>query len=464
MTKLFGTNGIRGIVNEEMTIDLASNIGLAWGTYLHQQYKKPKVAIGTDARLSNIMLKQSLSAGLLATGCRVTDVGLLPTPAIQYTVKTKDYDSGVVITASHNPPQFNGIKGIDADGTEFSKETEEAIENIYFQKSFSLKSWDQIHRITIDDDAVERYRKAIIDQVNVSLIQQKKIHVVLDCGNGAGCVVTPDLLSQLGCKVTCLNCQPDGHFPGHPSEPTPENLHQLMNTVKKTGADLGVAQDGDADRAIFVDEQGGYVWGDQTLTLMSAFITKEHHGGTIVTPVTSSSSVEEVVEKNDGRVVRTKVGSPIVAREMMKQKAVFGGEENGGLIFPRMQFCRDSAMTIAKIIEILCIEEQSFSTLLNRLPRYELLKTKINCPNQCKQPVLQEIKKEVSKESTALKIDTTDGLKLYYPSGWVLMRPSGTEPIFRVYAESKTMKEAEALVESFNSEIKNIIEKCKQKI
>lgn len=462
MTKLFGTNGIRGVVNKEMTIDLASHIGLAWGTYLHQQYEKPKVAIGTDARLSNIMLKQSVSAGLLATGCKVTDVGLLPTPAIQYTVKKKDFHSGVVITASHNPPQFNGIKGIDADGTEFSKETEEAIEDIYFQKTFSLKSWDEIHRITIADDEAQRYQKAIIDQVDRNRIQQKKLHVVLDCGNGAGCMVTPDILTQLGCKVTCLNCEPDGHFPGHPSEPTPENLQQLMSTVKKTDADLGVAQDGDADRAIFVDEQGRYVWGDQTLTLMSAFITKEQHGGTIVTPVTSSSSVEDVVNKNNGKVIRTKVGSPIVAREMIKQHAVFGGEENGGLIFPTMQFCRDSAMTIAKIIEILCFEEKPFSTLLDKLPRYELLKTKISCPNQCKQPVLQEIRNQVTKKSTALKIDTTDGLKLYYSSGWVLMRPSGTEPIFRVYAEAKTMEDAEKLVESSVKQVKNTIEICKK--
>jgi len=196
MTKLFGTNGIRGIVNEEMTIDLASHIGLAWGTYLHQQYHQPTVAIGTDARLSNIMLKQSISAGLLATGCKVTDVGLLPTPAIQYTVKTKDFDSGVVITASHNPPQFNGIKGIDADGTEFSKQTEKAIEDIYFQQTFSLKPWDQIHRVRFDNDAGKHYQKAILDQVDRDRIQQKQLHVVLDCGNGAGCMVTPDLLTQ----------------------------------------------------------------------------------------------------------------------------------------------------------------------------------------------------------------------------------------------------------------------------
>ncbi len=463
MTKLFGTNGIRGVVNEEMTIDLASHIGLAWGTYLYQQYEKPKVAIGTDARLSNIMLKQSVSSGLLATGCKVTDVGLLPTPAIQYTVKTKDFDSGVVITASHNPPQFNGIKGIDADGTEFSKKTEETIEDIYFRKTFSLKHWNQIHRVCVADNAAQDYKNAIIGQVDSNTIKQKKLHVVLDCGNGAGGIVTPDLLSQFGCKLLCLNCEPDGHFPGHPSEPTPENLQQLMNTVKKTDADFGVAQDGDADRAIFVDEQGRYVWGDQTLTLMADYITKENNGGTVVTPVTSSRSVEEVVTKNNGKVVRTKVGSPIVAREMMKQNAVFGGEENGGLIFPKMQFCRDSAMTIAKIIEIICSENKSFSSLLDKLPRYELLKTKINCPNHLKQKVLEEIKNQVSKESQIMNIDTTDGLKLYYNSGWVLMRPSGTEPIFRVYAEAKTSGEAKKLADSSTKEVKTIIENFEEK-
>ncbi len=457
MTQLFGTNGIRGIVNEYMTIDLASRIGKAWGTYLSKTNSNPHVAIGTDARLSNDMLKQSVIAGLLATGCRVTDIGLLPTPAVQYMVKINDFDSGVVITASHNPPEFNGIKGIAADGTEFSKPTEEAIEDLYFSQQFSLKNWDQIHRVVRREDAVDWYKQAILKGVNYDVIRKHQFHVVLDCGNGAGSVVTPDLLKRLGCRVTCLFCTPDGHFPGHPSEPIPENLTELMKTVRQTKADFGVAQDGDADRAIFIDEQGTYIWGDQILTLMADYITSTHHGGTVVTPVNSSTSVDEVVNKNGGTVIRTKIGSPTVAREMIKQQAVFGGEENGGLIFPELQFCRDSAMTIVKMLELLVQKQQDLSSLLNQLPQYEVTKTKISCAHNLKQAVLQDVINHVKTDEHIIDTDITDGIKVYYSSGWVLIRPSGTEPLFRVYSEAKTIEGATKLAEGFIPIVKRII-------
>lgn len=459
MTKLFGTNGIRGIVNEEMTIDVASHIGLAWGTYLFSKHRQPHVVIGTDARLSNIMLKNSITAGLLATGCLITDIGVLPTPAIQYMVKTNNFDSGVVITASHNPPEFNGIKGIDADGTEFSKQTEEAIETLYFQRKYSYKKWDQIKRIETKTDAGEQYKKAIIEQVDKTHIKSKKFHVVLDCGNGAGSLITPDLLSLLGCKVTCLYCKPDGHFPGHPSEPIPENLEHLMKTVKTTDADFGVAQDGDADRAIFIDEKGNYVWGDQTLTLMADYFTKKHGGGIVVTPVTSSSSVEEVVKNNNGRLIRTKVGSPVVAREMIKTKAIFGGEENGGLIFPTLQYCRDSAMSIAKILEVLSVKEQSLSSLLKDLPHFEMVKTKLNCPKQYKNAVLIDIINQVQQNSSVLQTNTTDGIKIYLKNGWALLRPSGTEPKFRIYSEAKTKKDAKEIANIYVKKVKESVQK-----
>lgn len=457
MTKLFGTNGIRGVVNKDMNSDLALNIGKAWGTYLKKTLKRPKVAIGTDARLSNHMLKNAITSGLNSVGCDVVDVGLVPTPTLQYTVKQKDFDSGVIITASHNPPNFNGIKGVASDGTEFSKSIEEEIERIYFQKSYSLVSWRDVGYVSFWDGAVDLYIQGILKNVDVDLIKKKKFHVVLDCGNGAGSIVTPKLLKKLNCQITELYCKPDGTFPGHNSEPLPENLTELIGKVPDVEADIGAAQDGDADRAIFIDEEGNYIWGDKTLALGAKYATKDK-GGTAVTPVTTSSCFDDVVNINNGTVIHTAVGSPIVARVMIDKNAVFGGEENGGLIFPQMQYCRDSAMSIAKILEIMAKENTTLSKLIQEIPNYEVFKTKLPCPDDKKEIVMKKLAHETKNDGDVLEIDETDGVKLYFKNGWVLMRPSGTEPIFRIYSESKEKKTAKNLADKYRKIAEKLIE------
>jgi len=459
MTKLFGTNGIRGVTNEDMNSELALGIGEAWGTYLKKSASKPKVAIGTDARLSNHMLKSAITAGLLSTGCDVVDIGLVPTPTLQYAVKEKDFDSGVIITASHNPPQFNGIKGVASDGTEFSKNQEEVIERIYFDKNYSLADWKNVGKLSTWDGAIDLYIKGILANVDVNLIKKKKFHVVLDCGNGAGSLVAPILLKKLGCKITELYCEIDGMFPGHNSEPLQENLGVLMKTVTKVRADIGVAQDGDADRAIFIDENGTYLYGDKTLALAGKHITKQKKGGIAVTPVTTSSCFEEVIVGNSGEVIYTRVGSPIVARVMIEKNAVFGGEENGGLIFPEMQYCRDSAMSIAKILEIIAKENKSLSQLIKEIPKYEVYKTKMPCPNDKKETVMKTLVEQTKEDSSIIKVDETDGVKLYVDNGWVLMRPSGTEPIFRIYSESKDKTKAQEIALTYKKLTEEIINK-----
>lgn len=458
MGKLFGTNGIRGIVNEDMNCDLALGIGKAWGTLLKRTVKKPKVAIGTDERLSNDMLKNAISAGLLSTGCDVTDVGVVPTPALQYAVREKGFDSGVIITASHNPPHFNGIKGVAADGTEFTKDVEDEIEKIYFEKKFVLSDWKNVGKIDFWDGAVDLYINGILKAVDADLIKSKKYHVVLDCGNGAGCFVTPKLLEKLGCKATYLFCEPDGTFPGHNSEPLPENLTVLIKKVPEVKADFGVAQDGDADRAIFIDEKGTYIWGDKTLALGAKYATKGKNR-TAVTPVTTSSCFDDVVLENNGRVIHTAVGSPIVARVMIQEKAAFGGEENGGLIFPEMQYCRDSAMSIAKILEIMAKENKKLSELISEIPKYEVYKTKMPCPDDKKEIVMKTLAQQTKKDKNVKQVDETDGVKLYLNDGWVLMRPSGTEPIFRVYAESKNKDRSEEIALTYKKLAENLIKK-----
>ena len=459
MGKLFGTNGIRGAVNQDMNCELALGIGMAWGTLFKKIKDRPKIAIGTDARLSNHMLKNAITAGLMATGCDVVDIGLVPTPTLQYTVKEKKYDSGVIITASHNPPQFNGIKGVANDGTEFSKDIEDEIESIYFDKKFSLASWKDVGKLNNWDGAIDLYINGILNNIDINLIKNKRFHVVLDCGNGAGSLVTPILLKKLGCEVTHLYCEPDGTFPGHNSEPLPENLKDLIKKVPEVNADFGVAQDGDADRAIFIDETGKYISGDQSLTLGAKYATKHHMGGIVVTPVTSSSSFDDVVRENKGIVIHTAVGSPIIARVMIEKNSIFGGEGNGGLIFPEFQYCRDSAMTIAKVLEIMALENKKLSELINELPKYETYNTKLPCPNDKKKIIMKTLAEQTKHDKNVIKVDETDGVKLYLKDGWVLMRPSGTEPIFRVYSESKDRKRAEEIALTYKTITEDIINK-----
>ena len=458
MTRLFGTNGIRGIVNKDMNNELALGIGNAWGTYLKQTTNRPKLAIGTDARLSNNMLKSAITAGLLATGCDVTDVGLVPTPTLQYTVKEKKFTSGVIITASHNPPEFNGIKGAGSDGAEFSKDVEEAIEHIYFSHQYIRSDWRNVGTYSTWEGAIDLYLNGILSLVNVTLIKKQKFHVVLDCGNGAGSLVTPLLLKKLGCRVTELYCTPDGRFPGHHSEPLPENLTTLLETVPEVDATFGIAQDGDADRAIFVDENGTYIWGDKTLSLVGKYVTRENNGGTAVTPVTTSTCFEDVIRQNNGQVIYTKVGSPIVASIMKEKNAVFGGEENGGLIFPKMQYCRDSAMSLAKILEILAQEKRPLSELIAEIPCYEMHKAKIACPNEKKESVMNTVVELMKNDNEVITIDRTDGVKLFVNGGWVLMRPSGTEALFRVYVEAKEKSRAKQLATTYKNRITSLLQ------
>ena len=457
MTKLFGTNGIRGIVNKDMNCELALGIGKAWGTYLKKKITKPKIAIGTDARLSNGMLKSAVTSGLLSTGSDVIDVGLVPTPALQYTVKEKDFDSGVIITASHNPPQFNGIKGVDNFGTEFYKDVEEEIEKIYFQKTFLSADWKNVGTHTTWNGSNELYINGILSNVDLNLIRKQNFTVAIDCGNGVGGIVSPVLLKKLGCKYISLYEEPDGTFPGRNSEPIPENLNELMKIVKESDVVFGIAQDGDADRAIFIDENGGYLWGDKTLSLAGKHITLEKKGGISVTPVTTSTCFEEVIQNSGGKVIYTKVGSPIVARVMKEKNAVFGGEENGGLIFPEMQYCRDSLMSVAKIIEIIAKEKKPLSELITEIPNYEMYKTKLTCPNDRKEIVLKTVVEKVKDNEEVIRIDQTDGVKLYVKDGWILMRPSGTEPIFRVYVESKHEYKVKQLTTKYKKIVEDII-------
>ncbi len=427
MSRLFGTNGVRGVINQDMTVELALNVGRAIGTFM-----MGRVAIATDPRTSGDMLRSAVSAGVTSAGSSVVDLGMLPTPALQYYVKNSGVKGGVMITASHNPPEFNGIKCVDHDGTEMPRVKEEGIERIYFERGFAAPDWRSVGTISHLEGVGTSYANAVRRSVDRTVIAEACLNVVLDCANGAGSVTSPGLLDSLGVRAITLNGNPQGTFPGHSSEPTPNNLKDLMAVVKATGVDLGIAHDGDADRTIFVDDQGNYVHGDQSLTVIASHIVQENGGGIVVTPVSTSSCLEEVVKRHNGQVIYTKVGAPIVARKMMEVRAIFGGEENGGLIFPEHQYCRDAAMTMTKMLEIIA-KRGPLSELLKEVPRYSLDKRRLECPEKKKEWVLEQVEVHFAEQ----EIDLTDGVKIFFDGGWSLVRPSGTEPIFRVYSEGK---------------------------
>ncbi len=448
--RLFGTNGVRGVVgSKDMDCQFAIRLGLAIGTYM-----RGTVMIGTDARTSNDMLKSACASGLMAAGCRVLDCGIVPTPTIQYAVKTyKDNAAGgVVITASHNPPEFNGIKCIHSDGTEMGRDQEEAIESLYHSGDFSRADWTRVGRIVPFTTAIDRYIGGIMSKVDAMAIRKANLRVAVDCGNGAGALVTPRLLERLGVRYVTLNADPNGAFPGHNSEPTPDNTGDLTKLVQSGGFDFGVVHDGDADRSIFVDENGRYLYGDRSLAIMAKYVCSMRPGRMVVTTVGSSMAVEDAVKMEGGKIIYTMVGSPVVARVMMREGGAFGGEENGGLIFPDFQYCRDGAMAVAKMLEIVA-NLGRLSKVNDAIPQYSQFKTKVTCPDSKKTQVMNGILRAAKSD----RIDTTDGVKIYYEDGWVLVRPSGTEPIVRIFTESKTPDRAEELAESSKKLVERLV-------
>jgi len=445
--KLFGTNGIRGVVGESMTSQFALEMGRAIGSYFEGD-----IVIGTDSRTSNDMLKGAVMAGMASAGCNVVDVGLSPTPTVQYAVSKSTACAGVMITASHNPPEFNGIKVIDGDGTELDFSKELAIEKIFFSKNYRNVDWHSVGTIGFDAGAIERYNDGIKSLVDKRIIGKSRLKILLDCANGVAGLASPRLLMDLGAKVTTLNSEPDGRFPGHPSEPTPENLKELMRSVPDEGASFGVAHDGDADRAVFVDEKGGYVTGDRSFALIAGYIASKNPGSTVVSTVATSDCVADMVKRNSGRIVLTRVGSPIIARKMKEIGAIFGGEENGGLVYAKHQYCRDAAMTTALMAQLVA-ERGDLSKLLSEVPVYHQSKLKIGCPEDRKKKVMAALVAD-SKEK---KVDLTDGIKIFESGDWVIIRPSGTEPIFRIFSQSKSEDRAAALAKDYLGKLKKII-------
>jgi len=448
--KFFGTNGIRGLVNKELTPEMAIRVGLAIGTF----FNRKRLLVGHDARTSGPMFARSVMSGLTSTGCDVYFAGMAPTPALQFAVKSQGFDGGVIITASHNPAEYNGIKVIWEDGIETSYEQETEIEENYFENKTLRAEWNKLGEIYELSNINEKYVEAIKKHVDVSKIAEKQFHVVVDAANSVGGLTAPILLRELGCKVTSINANIDGTFPGRPPEPRPENLRDTALTVKALNADLGVAFDGDADRSMFIGDTGEIYWGDKTFALVMKYFLQKNPNSKIVTPVSSSTLIKDTADIYKGQLIWTKVGSVTVSQTMKKTNAKLGGEENGGVFYGPHQAVRDGSMTTALILGIMAETGEKISKLISEQPQYFIEKGKITCPENKKEKVLEKLASQLKDLNTS----TIDGIKIWFEDkSAILVRPSGTEPIYRLYAEAKSQNRARQLVEEYLGKLEKIL-------
>ena len=417
--KFFGSSGIRGIVNRKITPELALKVGKAVGA------GRDSVIIGRDTRPSGMMIASALKSGLTAVGADVVDVGVVSTPTLAF--MGKDHDCGVMITASHNPAPYNGIKLWNPDGSAF--DTEQMLETeAKISDEPPLPEWNEVGKISREHNAVEKHIEHIIDKVGTG----HGLKVAVDCANGPAYHTTPSLLRKMGCQVVTLNCNPDGTFPAHDPEPTKENFADLGKLVVNTGADLGIAHDGDADRMVAFDREGNYLGGD---TLLAMFARK--FSDSIVVPVNSSMIIDEMVKK----VIRTRVGDVYVAEELKNHGAQFGGEPSGTWIFPEMSYAPD-AIYAAAFITLMC-QEEDLADLRRELPSYPSKGAAFTVENNKEvMGSLIELCRECYPEE---KLNFIDGIRIDHGDGWTLTRASGTEPKIRITVEAKEQSTLEEL-------------------
>lgn len=438
-SKLFGSSGVRGLVNVDLTPVLVAKIGLAVSTFS----KAEKILVGRDTRVSGLMVENALVSGLLAGGVKVNCLGIVPTPVLAYLTRQLEADAGVMITASHNPSQYNGIKIFNGEGVAYNEESQNEIESIVENERFELADWRNIGEASFID---ESYLYTEMIRKNVKLT--RKWHVIVDSGCGATCHIAPASLESLGCKITAINAQPDGFFPGRSPEPNSESLKPLARIVRDLGGDIGVAYDGDGDRVAFVHKNGCFVDFDRVLAAYAAHIVNRHSSKVVVTNVEASMCVEKMVEAHGGKVVRTRVGDVYVAEEMKRCDAVFGGEPCGAWIHPQFHFCPDGILSSVLLLKALEDEGKKLSEFVSEVPQYQTVRENIACKNEVKHKVVEKVEGGLrSVFPSCGQVSMVDGVRLSLEDGWILVRASGTEPFIRLTVEGESLKAAEVIME-----------------
>lgn len=451
-TLMVSVSGVRGLVGKDLTPEVVARWAAAFGTWSLESgarsRKRARVVLGRDARTSGPMFVQAATAGLNSVGCDVIDVGLVATPTVQLAVEHHHSAGGLILTASHNPIEWNALKFVGPDGIFLDSVAGTRVRELAAGDVLPRANYQAIGGVEADSNAITRHLAAVLALrgIDVRAIRRRRFRVALDTVRGAGGAVMPTLLERLGCRVTAINLATDGLFP-RPPEPVPENLKALGALVRRAKADVGIAVDPDVDRLAIVDEKGKPIGEDYTLAFAIRAVLGKRDGGrgkgkTVVCNLSTSLVVEDAAREFGARIVRAPVGEAHVARKIIELKAAIGGEGNGGVMYPALHVGRDAPVAGALLLGLLARERVTVSELVARAPRYTIVKAKV-----ARGPKLEPIYEGLRRGFTDASVDTQDGLRLAWPDRWLHVRPSGTEPIIRLIAEAPSGADAAKLID-----------------
>ncbi len=447
---IFRAYDVRGIFNEELTPDIAAKIGIAFGTYLKG---RGKVIIGYDVRTSSEIMENAFIAGLASTGVDVVSTGLVPIPVLNFKTLMGDYDAGAYITASHNPPEYNGIRLRRSDGSGFTTENQE-VWGIFLDNQFKLAKWNKLGKISHIDNgsSINDYKDYLLQRIKI----EGRIKAVLDIGNGTAFETAPQILREAGVDVVTINGNPDGTFPSRPSEPSDKTLGELKKAVPEEGADFGAGYDGDSDRVIFVDDKGRTVQTEKLGIILCRDILKNKKG-TVIANVSCSMIVEEEIEKLGGKVVRVRVGDVFVCEAIKEYNAVFALETSAHLFMPEYYIFDDPILATLLLSKSLGETGKSLSAQVDEIPSYPYEESNLKCRDDVKFKVMEEIIKSLKNKGHSL--DLIDGAKVNFDDGWVLLRPSNTSPLIRAAVEAKTKERLNEFIDIVKEEFNAALEK-----
>ncbi|MBI5252883.1 MAG: phosphoglucomutase [Euryarchaeota archaeon] len=455
MEHIFRAYDVRGIFNRELTPDIAAKIGAAFGTYLGGN---GNVLIARDGRTSSEIVESAFVSGLASTGCNCFTTGLVPIPTANFKIWRGGYDAGAYITASHNPPEYNGVRFRHGDGSGYTEQNEE-IKKIFLSGKFKLAAWNKLGSINKlnSNTTIREYLDFLLPKFKL----EKKIKVVLDSGNGVSSLTVPKAFEELGAEVSTLNAQIDGTFPGRDSEPSEASLSELKKMVAAEKADFGAGYDGDGDRVIFVDDKGRAVQTEKIGIIISRDIL-ERKKGNIIANIECSMILEREIEKAGGTLKRVRVGDVFVTEAIKKHRALFAMETSAHYFMPEFYFFDDPTLVSLKLAEILSKSEKSLSEMADEIPSYPKIMKNFSCPDEIKFRAMEQIIRNSKEEG--YKLDLTDGAKVIFKDGWALLRPSNTTPLIRATVEAESKKRVEELLNLVEKEFKSAVEKVKRDV
>jgi phosphomannomutase len=444
---MVSVSGVRGRVGEGMTVEVVARFAAAFGAYIREKSGKPRprIVLGRDTRTSGPMFSRIVAGSLQSVGCDVTDIGIAPTPTALHSIAALGADGGIVVTASHNPVEWNALKLASAAGMFLDADEAPLMRAFINDRALPRAAWDELGNVQEDTGAANRHLQAVLEMryIDVEALRTRRFRVALDCIRGAGAVLLPRLLEELGCEVIGLNLEPDGRFPREP-EPVADNLGELERLVRQSGADIGMATDPDSDRLSLVSNDGRAIGEDFTLAL-AATLVLQHMPGPVVTNLSTSRLLRDVADRAGVQLHLAPVGEIHVARRMQQVGAVIGGEGNGGVILPDVQYTRDAAVAVALVLQLLLEDGRPLAEIVTSHERYVIVKDKL--PHDGRP--LESVYATLEQQLAAPAADRQDGLRLDWPDErrWLHLRASGTEPILRIIAEARTEQEARQLID-----------------